>query len=1115
LTATGVDAGRVVPPAAARRRPALRFVLVTLAALAGLAMLVAVVTAAIVLSGSTEVGLVRDRVAAALSARLGPDLAVSVGRAAMRVDPALGLVLELERVEARDAAGAVVLSLPETRLALDVLSLLGLSLVVTRAEIAEPAVALVQDAGGRIRLAGTGSRASDPAGAAGPPPSLPQLADAVAAADAAIGAFLPEAGIGQLEVVVSNGDVALRDAVSGNVRRFRHVALSARADAGAGEIEAKLAATGWSGPWSGSFSRRIEAASGDHVLSAGVAEITLADIAPSLAASSAAEIPLFASLDVVVDARGMRDATLRLDAGAGVLDFGTPDEAVLLDEATLRARWDGAAGEIVVEPSSVHFGPTSGSFTGVIRDEGSGRMIFAFDSSDTALAARDSDAPPLAVQQLEIGGTADLATRMLDVDRVVIRTAGGTFAGAVRLAFTGETPSLSAAAELSPMDIATWKRMWPPFIAPGARRWALDNISGGRIASARFDAAVPAGVLFRPEPPTVAPDALRLDLRLEDVTVATFGGLPPITHGSGRAVLAGSTFGVDLDSGELVAPSGGVVRVDDGAFAIDDVFSPRAEGVVEVEASGTAQALGALADAEPFRALARRDLAPADLSGTAEATVSVRVPLSPAAGEDAAWKVAVRGKDLGSARPVDGRLFRHGDLAIEVTPAGVSVNGTAEIDGVVAAVSLAQPLAPDGGNAPGAQQAASLVLDGAARRRLGLDIEDIVSGTIGAEVRSLPDGIGQHYDLDLRAARIVLPGLGWAKEAGVPATMRFDLRPVDGGSRAQNIVLEGKGFGFSGVADIEDGAGLVAADLTGFHLREGDDIAVGIRRDGTSYAVAVEGAAFDLRDVIAELTGADDAADSGSGSVDIALEARVEKLRGHNGRTITDAEVTFALAGGVPRKLTVNGRLAGGPLSLAYADDVARASLRATAGNAGAVLQYLDIYDRIGGGGLAIAGERPSPTGPVAGTISITDFAILDEPAMREVVSRAKPKETETIDAKRMHAEEMSAVFRYTGDQVFIDDAFLRGSAMGATFSGLFDLVRSTMAISGTYIPLFGINNAFSRVPVVGRLLGGKSGEGLIGVTFKVEGPIDGPRVFINPLSAVAPGILRKIFEFR
>jgi hypothetical protein len=97
------------------------------------------------------------------------------------------------------------------------------------------------------------------------------------------------------------------------------------------------------------------------------------------------------------------------------------------------------------------------------------------------------------------------------------------------------------------------------------------------------------------------------------------------------------------------------------------------------------------------------------------------------------------------------------------------------------------------------------------------------------------------------------------------------------------------------------------------------------------------------------------------------------------------------------------------------------------------------------------------------------------------VVSRAKPRPDEKIDTSRTSVEQMTAVFRYEGDRVTIDDAFLRGTAMGATFNGYFDLAASLVSISGTYIPIFGINNVFSRVPVVGRILGGENSEGLIG----------------------------------
>ena len=47
----------------------------------------------------------------------------------------------------------------------------------------------------------------------------------------------------------------------------------------------------------------------------------------------------------------------------------------------------------------------------------------------------------------------------------------------------------------------------------------------------------------------------------------------------------------------------------------------------------------------------------------------------------------------------------------------------------------------------------------------------------------------------------------------------------------------------------------------------------------------------------------------------------------------------------------------------------------------------------------------------------------------------------------------------------------------------------------------------------VGMLLGG-SNEGLVGITYEVVGPTSAPVLRVNPMSAVAPGFIRKFFEF-
>ena len=68
--------------------------------------------------------------------------------------------------------------------------------------------------------------------------------------------------------------------------------------------------------------------------------------------------------------------------------------------------------------------------------------------------------------------------------------------------------------------------------------------------------------------------------------------------------------------------------------------------------------------------------------------------------------------------------------------------------------------------------------------------------------------------------------------------------------------------------------------------------------------------------------------------------------------------------------------------------------------------------------------------------------------------------------------------------------------------------------MSGTFVPLYGLNNMFGQIPIVGLFLGGGSNEGLIGVTYEVVGTPGAPVLRVNPISAVAPGMLRKMFEF-
>jgi hypothetical protein len=108
----------------------------------------------------------------------------------------------------------------------------------------------------------------------------------------------------------------------------------------------------------------------------------------------------------------------------------------------------------------------------------------------------------------------------------------------------------------------------------------------------------------------------------------------------------------------------------------------------------------------------------------------------------------------------------------------------------------------------------------------------------------------------------------------------------------------------------------------------------------------------------------------------------------------------------------------------------------------------------------------------------------------------------------------MRVPFSVGNGQFILRDAIINGPLLGATIRGRLDLKRNRIQLSGTYVPMYGLNAAISSVPILGDLLTGRTGEGIFGMTYAVRGAMDNPQVLVNPVSAVAPGFLRQIFEF-
>ncbi|HVY18965.1 MAG TPA: AsmA-like C-terminal region-containing protein [Bauldia sp.] len=1078
----------------------------------------------IVLAGPTDFGIVRDRVAAIIRKSLGAGYDVGVGRAVVDIDPVLGLVVRVDNIDVRDSTKDVVAHIPSTRFAIDPFALLRLRVEVKQVELSGPEISFARGGGGSIYLGNADTPA--PAKAAAPPPTL-----SPAEIDAADGGFpdllaalyIMDRGIEpQMEAAIDagferfgvvNGTISL--STNGQERRFPGTDLNVALDKTTSALNVTLATSGYGGRWTATIERDLDASSGSHMMSAVFSQLTIADIFPSLGDDDGlltADIPLYGRANIRFDKNGaVQDANARLDFGAGVIRFGEDRDSVLLDEATVKVHWDVASRQMILDPSTFYFGQTRGVVTGRIFPEGDAadrRYGFEIESPGAVLAPEDSGEPPIISQRIAVNGVADMKAKVINVENAVIQAQDSAVAAAGSLGFSGVTPSLAMAATFSPMDASVLKQMWVPLIAPGARRWVLKNVGSGRLVSGRFEAAIPPGVLWTGKRPVLPDDALRLNMQFADASFTTFGKLPPIVNASGNVVVSGSTVGIDLEKGEVKVPSG-VVTVDNGAFAVPNTSKRPADGLIEVQLSGSAAALAEVADSDPLRALARREMVPADLSGNGTANVSVRLPLRDGITDaDVDWKVVVKTNDVASKKPFEGRTVSAADVAITVTPDDVAIYGRAKIDGVGADVSMSFPIGNgNADNTPGDRRV-RLLLDEEARKRFGVGLDEVLSGTISALVSDAADGVGQHYDLDLRRARVILPGIGWTKGIGVPATLAFDVKPANEGYSVQNLVLSGDGFGFAGSAKLDETYNLQSADITRMSLHPGDSVSLKLTRGKSGYALTVRGDSFDLRGMMEHVR---DKNDQSGGFPDLALDARIDRLIGFNQEEVDNASLTLVSVGGETQKVAFAGKLGGDDIALNFAVQPNGTTLQANADDAGRLLRFTNAYTHVEGGSVVLTGKA-ARTGPLLGTLEISGFDVTNEPALTRVIA-SDP--SQTLGTRRVHFDHMVARFRRTDHVIAVEDALLSGDAVGATFSGRYDLSGAQVDIAGTYIPAYALNNFFSKIPIIGLALGGGSGEGLFGVTFRIAGPISQPEVFFNPLSAVAPGIFRKIFEFQ
>ncbi|MEW5422071.1 AsmA-like C-terminal region-containing protein [Amorphus sp. 3PC139-8] len=820
------------------------------------------------------------------------------------------------------------------------------------------------------------------------------------------------------------------------------------------------------------------------------------------------------------------EAKMEVTVDEGVFQIAK-DPSRSVDHLQVTATWSAKNNLITLAPVELLAGATSMTGNGVLTppDRTDGPWKYQLQTDAARIGPDDIDGPPLELLELSVAGTIEPGRSYLSFDRLTARSNLGSIYGVGSLDFGPHGPTLAAALRLSEMSVATLMRMWPVILGYEARNWLVGNVPSGRVKQADMQfALLPRDMDGDPTTQSPMEHTIDISIAYSDGSLKLPGELPAITAATGTANVVDRHVTLDTKTAELIPEKGGPVKVEGFYADVPSVTAKPPVGEIRTRLVGPAASFASLADADPIDALKLAGVQPDDLSGEIAADFLAVGPFGTTIEPDALdWSVDAALTNVSSSAPIKGQTIKNANLTVTANRTQATLKGSATVDGVKATVDMTQVFS---GDDQGREGDVSFILTDAERKRRGWDAGSLLKGPVEIAVAETADG-ARTFQADLTKAQVTLPGFGWTKSAGVPAKATFAVVQDENRIDVNDLRITSDGLDIAGTVKLADGK-LERASFDRFALRAKDSAKLVIVPDGSGYDVKLTGTSFDGRGVIDSLkNGGGDGGGDGM-SVPIDIQIALDEVQGNGGVQMSGFTGDVKLRDGRLSALDLQGSTNGGRTT-DFSADVApgRANARTVtvqSGDVGRLLQFLDVYQRLAGGqgSLQATLRRNAPT---TGLLTVEKFQITGDPAVEDLIDRTvggdrgRPQrplayqEAPNGPATRGAFDQLIVPFSEQDGRIEISDAILRGTAIGGTAGGVVDLDSRMLQISGTAIPAYVVNNLFGRVPILGEILGGGKEGGLFGITFRLDGPMSSPNFSFNPISAVTPGIFRRIFE--
>ena len=684
-----------------------------------------------------------------------------------------------------------------------------------------------------------------------------------------------------------------------------------------------------------------------------------------------------------------------------------------------------------------------------------------------------------------------------------------------RRAAFGDQPGIAADIEVKADQVAVddFPTYWPPGIGgPGTRPWLVANVHGGTVRNAHVGISLTAPLDFS--------DALvsRLEGAMDgtDSSVTWLSGVPPLERTAGNMVFTGpDTMDIQLSSarqsGSEISTRRAVIHL--SGLAAHDQFM-----AIDGDIEGPLADVVALLRQPRIGLLQKSHFTVRDPAGRIGGKLTVNMPLKNNLKlDDVAIGVSGQMTDAHVGGIAAGRDLDHATLDFAVDNKGLKLSGKADIAGVPTSLTGAM----DFRTVPASQVVERVdvgaTLSAEQLARFGAAPGGVLKGTtkvqLGYQSRRSGDG-DLRITADLAGMEISDSRMAWRKPAEAAGTL--DLHGVlrSGALLAfDRIGVDAPDLSVRGNATFSSNAGTTVR-LDTFKAGGGTDLSATLQvpaGDGAATEIKLDGAAIDISKLLVHRS-----EDSKSRGPAYHIVAHLARATMANGRVWQDLSADIASDGLITSHASVDAKAGTGKMSLRINPVSGGRNLTAQSEDAAAMLGALDISQRVDGGKLTATGHYndADPDHPLDGSAEIEEFRVRDAPAVVRLLQAMSLYGL--IDAARgpgLGFTRMVAPFRLSGDALTLRNVRAYSSALGFTAKGGINLATHVADIEGTVVPLYFFNSLLGKIPLLGRVFSPEADGGLLAVNYSISGNLDDPKVGVNPLSVITPGVLRGFFD--